>query len=87
MLSFLKDFKKTIAKMDSVVTDFSPPKFWYSTGNLVLNKRISGSFNRGIPQGRITCFAGPSGCLPADEKIRVYVFKTDPGLNPNQEKE
>ena len=60
-LSFLKDFKKTISKMETIVTDFSPPKFWASTGNLALNKRISGSFTRGIPQGRITCFAGPSG--------------------------
>jgi RecA/RadA recombinase len=60
-LSFLKDFKKTIAKMDSIITDFSPPKFWASTGNLALNRIISGSFNRGIPQGRVTCFAGPSG--------------------------
>jgi recombination protein RecA len=60
-LSFLKDFKKTVAKMDSITTDFSPPKFWVSTGNLALNKRISGSFTRGLPQGRITCFAGPSG--------------------------
>lgn len=60
-LSFLKDFKKTVEKMDSIVTDFSPPKFWFSTGNLALNKRISGSFYRGLPQGRITCFAGPSG--------------------------
>ena len=60
-LSFLKDFKKTVSKMENIITDFSPPRFWASTGNLALNKRISGSFTRGIPQGRITCFAGPSG--------------------------
>ena len=60
-LSFLKDFKKSLNKMESIVTDFSPPKFWYSTGNLALNKVISGSFSKGIPQGRITCLAGPSG--------------------------
>ena len=60
-LSFLKDFKKTLSKMDTIVTDFGPPKFWYSTGNLALNKTISGSFKKGIPQGRITCLAGPSG--------------------------
>jgi recombination protein RecA len=60
-LSFLKDFKKTLAKSESIVTDFSPPKFWISTGNLALNRLISGSFTKGIPQGRITCLAGPSG--------------------------
>lgn len=60
-LSFLKDFKKTISKMETIVTDFGPPKFWYSTGNLALNKVISGSFKKGIPQGRVTCLAGPSG--------------------------
>lgn len=60
-LGFLKDFKKQLSKMESVVTDFGPPKFWYSTGNLALNKIISGSFSKGIPQGRVTCLAGPSG--------------------------
>lgn len=60
-LSFLKDFRKTLQKMETIVTDFGPPKFWYSTGNLALNKTISGSFNKGIPQGRITCLCGPSG--------------------------
>lgn len=60
-LSFLKDFKKQLSKFENVVTDFGPPKFWYSTGNYALNKIISGSFNKGIPQGRVTCFAGPSG--------------------------
>lgn len=60
-LSFLKDFKKTLGKMESLVLDFGPPKFWYSTGNFALNKIISGSFRKGIPQGRVTCIAGPSG--------------------------
>jgi len=60
-LAFLKDFKKQLSKMENIVTDFGPPKFWYSTGNYALNKIISGSFHKGIPQGRITCLAGPSG--------------------------
>lgn len=60
-LSFLKDFKKQMTKMSSLVLDFGPPKFWYSTGNYALNKIISGSFRKGIPQGRVTCLAGPSG--------------------------
>lgn len=60
-LSFLKDFKKTLSKLDNVITDFGPPKYWISTGNLALNRLISGSFSKGVPQGRITCLAGPSG--------------------------
>jgi recombination protein RecA len=60
-LAFLKDFRKSLGKMESVSTEFGPPSFWYSTGNLALNNLISGSFKKGIPQGRITCLAGPSG--------------------------
>ena len=60
-LAFLTDFTKSLKKMETIVTDFGPPKFWYSTGNLALNKVISGSFAKGIPQGRVTCLAGPSG--------------------------
>lgn len=37
------------------------PTYWFGTGNYVLNKIISGSFMKGIPQGRITAFTGPSG--------------------------
>ncbi len=86
-LSFLKDFKKSISKIESVTTDFGPPSFWYSTGNLALNKVISGSFTKGIPQGRITALSGPSGCLPADECVDAYVFRSDPGLGPKIQKE
>lgn len=60
-LGFLKEFKKKVEKMESVTTDFSPPTYWYHTGNYALNKILSGSFTRGIPQGRVTILAGPSG--------------------------
>lgn len=59
-LGFLKDFNKQVDKMDGVGRSSSPPRFWYHTGNHVLNKIISGSYMKGIPQGRITVFAGPS---------------------------
>jgi len=59
-LSFLKDFDKTVDGMDGVGRSSQPPRFWIDTGNHVLNKIISGSFKRGIPQGRITTLAGPS---------------------------
>ncbi len=60
-LAFLKQFKKDVAKIQTVSMDFSAPSFWYSTGNLAVNKIIAGSYRKGLPQGRITCLAGPSG--------------------------
>lgn len=60
-LDFIAAFRKKAEKLDNVNLDFSPPAHWYSTGNLALNKIMSGSFRRGIPQGRVTVMAGPSG--------------------------
>lgn len=60
-LGFIKQFRKEVAKLESVSMDFSAPSFWYSTGNLAINKIMAGSYNKGIPQGRISCLAGPSG--------------------------
>lgn len=60
-LDFLKDFEKDLEKMEGIGTSAVPPRYWYSTGNYVLNKIISGSFFRGVPQGRITDLAGASG--------------------------
>lgn len=59
-MDFLKSFNKSISKMDGVTTDASPPKYWFGIGNYVFNRIIGGSFYKGIPQGRITCLAGPS---------------------------
>lgn len=60
-MGFLKTFEKELASIDGVGTSSVPPRYWYSTGNYVLNRIISGSFQRGIPQGRITNLAGSSG--------------------------
>ena len=60
-MSFLKDFNKELNKIDGVGTSSQPPRYWYSTGNHVLNRIISGSFYKGVPQGRITNLAGASG--------------------------
>lgn len=60
-LPFLKDFKKQMDKMSTVTTNFSPPTHWFSTGNMALNKSLSGSYLRGIPVGRVSVFAGESG--------------------------
>lgn len=59
-LGFLNDFNKTVDKLDGVGRSSMPPRYWYSTGNYVLNKIISGSYFKGIPQGRVTTLAGPS---------------------------
>lgn len=60
-MSFLKSFDKELAGIEGVGTSSLPPRYWYSTGNYVLNRIISGSFFKGIPQGRITNLAGSSG--------------------------
>lgn len=59
-MDFLKTFTKDLSGMEGVGTTSAPPRYWYSAGNYVLNKIISGSFYKGIPQGRITNLAGPS---------------------------
>lgn len=59
-MDFIKSFTKEIEGLEGVGTSSAPPRYWYSTGNYVLNKIISGSFYKGIPQGRITNLAGPS---------------------------
>lgn len=61
MLKFRTEFVKDMEKVGIDVGESEPPRYWFSTGNYVLNRTISGSFFRGIPQGRIVCFAGPSG--------------------------
>lgn len=60
-MSFLDTFKKDLDKIGLSEGASEPPKYWYSFGNYVLNKIISGSFRRGKPQGRITGLVGPSG--------------------------
>ena len=40
---------------------FNDPTDWVSTGNFALNYLISGDFNKGIPLGKVTVFAGESG--------------------------
>lgn len=59
--SFLASFQKELANIDGVGTSSLPPRYWYGFGNFVLNKIMSGSFYKGVPQGRITSIAGSSG--------------------------
>lgn len=58
------DFTKLIKshnKKHKVVSGFNDPITWVDTGNCALNKMISGDFNKGIPLGAVTVFAGESG--------------------------
>jgi recombination protein RecA len=60
-LSFLKDFKKAVNKLDSVLVGIGRPQEWLTTGNYALNYILTGDWNRGIPLGRSVAFVGPSG--------------------------
>jgi RecA/RadA recombinase len=55
-------FRKTLTKsIDGLGFGFNDPTDWISTGNYALNYLISGDFNKGIPLGKVTVFAGESG--------------------------
>lgn len=60
-LPFLDKFKKEVAKLDTVGVGIKTTEEWLSTGNYALNRGLSGDFMRGIPIGKISLFAGPSG--------------------------
>ena len=58
----LTKFRKTLTKsIDGLGIGFNDPTDWVSTGNYALNYLISGDFNKGIPLGKVTVFAGESG--------------------------
>jgi len=55
-------FRKSITKsIDGISVGFNDPTDWISTNNYALNYLISGDFNKGIPLGKVTVFAGESG--------------------------
>ena len=55
-------FRKDITKaIDGLSIGFNDPTDWVSTGNYALNFRISSDFNKGVPLGKVTVFAGESG--------------------------
>ena len=60
-LKFLDKFKKEVAKLDTVGVGIKATEAWLSTGNYALNRALSGDFKKGIPLGKLTLFAGPSG--------------------------
>jgi recombination protein RecA len=55
-------FRKGLTKsIDGLGVGFNDPTDWVSVGNYALNYLISGEFNKGIPLGKVTVFAGESG--------------------------
>lgn len=58
---FIDDFEKDISKVEGISESSQPPKWWISFGNYVLNRIMSGGYDRGVPQGRLTGVTGPSG--------------------------
>jgi recombination protein RecA len=58
----ISKFRKDITKsIDGLSIGFNDPTDWISTGNYALNYLVSGDFNKGIPLGKVTVFAGESG--------------------------
>ena len=58
----ISKFRRGITKaIDGLSIGFNDPTDWVSTGNYALNYRISDDFNKGIPLGKVTVFAGESG--------------------------
>ena len=58
----LSKFRKSITKsIEGLSVGFNDPTDWVSTNNFALNYLISGEFNKGIPMGKVTVFAGESG--------------------------
>jgi RecA/RadA recombinase len=58
----ISKFRKSITKsIDGLGIGFNDPTDWISTGNYALNYLISGHFNKGVPMGKVTVFAGESG--------------------------
>ena len=58
----ISKFRKGISKsIEGLSVGFTDPTDWVSTGNYALNYLISGDFNKGVPLGKVTVFAGESG--------------------------
>ena len=58
----LSKFRTGITKsISGISAGFHDPQDWISTGNHTLDYLISGDFNKGIPLGKVSVFAGESG--------------------------
>lgn len=58
--SFLSLYNKECEDIDGISMSSPSPNFWLDTGSLVINKIISGSYDKGWASGRLGEVAGPS---------------------------
>ncbi len=81
-------FRKSITKsIEGISVGFQDPTDWISTNNYALNYLISGDFNKGVPLGKVTVFAGESGAgksficsgnlIKNAQKDGIYVILVD----------
>jgi len=55
----ISKFRRSLTKsIENISVGFNDPKDWISTGSYLLNYLISGDFNKGVPLGKVTVFAG-----------------------------
>jgi RecA/RadA recombinase len=74
----LSKFRKSITKsIPGLSIGFHDPEIWLSTGNYALNYLISSDFNKGVPLGKVTMFAGESGCLPESATVRIQTINSE----------
>jgi RecA/RadA recombinase len=57
----LTKFNKTIKASLGIQPGWHDPQIWLNTGNYALNKLVSNDFQKGVPLGKVTVFAGESG--------------------------
>lgn len=59
----------SLLEKSGTATGFNDPDCWLSTGNKAINYRITGDFNRGIPNRRTVFLYGLSGCVDAETEF------------------
>lgn len=60
-LKFINQFKKDVAKLDTVGVGIRNTETWLSSGNYALNRILSGNFFNCWAEGKISLLCGPSG--------------------------
>jgi RecA/RadA recombinase len=85
-----KDILASLNALDDVVpysaylsdSTLSSVNDWIDTGSMVLNALISGSLYGGIPNGRITQLAGPSGAFKTGLVMQILANAQKKGMIP-----
>lgn len=85
-----KDILASLNALDDVVpysaylsdSTLSSVNDWIDTGSMVLNALISGSLYGGVPNGRITQFAGPSGAFKTGVVLNIMANAQKKGMIP-----